>query len=389
MSLFDDDNGIFRDGNSNDNDLLEFGVTILGSAVIAGVAGYIWATLTEEKFDEAEYGKDFDEEYEDEYDEDIDEIKGKKDIKKFFEKRIIGQKKATDVVVDRILRNQAGLRKNNRPKANLMFIGPSGVGKTEMSRAIAKFVNRYESNASGFLKIDCSEYSQEHEYAKLIGSPPGYIGSDKEGFLTGFVRKNPDAVILFDEIEKGHKSMHNLLLQIMDEGVISDNLGKKVDFTNTYIIMTSNVGLKNTDSVKQGVGFKSEKTELNSSEEKSMFMKALREYFSVEFINRVDDVVVFDRLTKKDIKTIMLKEINEYKVLLKDKDLDFEISEEVLELINERSYNVDYGAREIKRVIEKLIITPLAEFITSTENIDEESKIKLNLKNKKVCVEYA
>ncbi|MCK9225901.1 MAG: AAA family ATPase, partial [Candidatus Muirbacterium halophilum] len=303
-----------------DDDLIEISKIVLSSLVVGGVAGYLLKDLVGKNFTESEFGCKF-ENNEDEKEQGT--ISSKKDINDFFEKRIIGQPKAIKVVVDKLIRNKAGLCKPNKPKANLLFIGPSGVGKTEMSRAIAEFVKKHEPQCSGFLKIDCSEYNEKHEYSKLIGSPPGYVGSDKEGFLTGFVRKIPNSVILFDEIEKANISLHNLLLQIMDEGVISDNVGKKVDFTNTYIIMTSNVGLKSTDTAKKTVGFKSEAIELNNIEEKMMFIKALKDFFSVEFINRIDDVVVFDRLTKKDIRKIMLKEINDYKGFVNKKGLDF------------------------------------------------------------------
>ncbi|MCK9474479.1 MAG: AAA family ATPase [Candidatus Muirbacterium halophilum] len=368
-----------------DDDLIEISKIVLSSLVVGGVAGYLLKDLVGKNFTESEFGCKF-ENNEDEKEQGT--ISSKKDINDFFEKRIIGQPKAIKVVVDKLIRNKAGLCKPNKPKANLLFIGPSGVGKTEMSRAIAEFVKKHEPQCSGFLKIDCSEYNEKHEYSKLIGSPPGYVGSDKEGFLTGFVRKIPNSVILFDEIEKANISLHNLLLQIMDEGVISDNVGKKVDFTNTYIIMTSNVGLKSTDTAKKTVGFKSEAIELNNIEEKMMFIKALKDFFSVEFINRIDDVVVFDRLTKKDIRKIMLKEINDYKGFVNKKGLDFEITDEVLDIINEKSYNIDYGAREIKRMIEKIIITPLAEFITSTKiKISNNTKVMLKSTGKDISFE--
>ena len=271
-----------------------------------------------------------------------------------LKKRVKGQDEAIHLVSDAIKRARAGIKDPNRPIGSFIFLGPTGVGKTEVARSLA-----YElfDDERHMIRIDMSEYMESHSVARLIGSPPGYVGYDDGGQLTEAVRRNPYSIVLFDEIEKAHKDVFNILLQILDDGRITDSQGRTVDFKNTIIIMTSNLG---SDYILE-----------NNENSKSLVMGELRHTFKPEFINRIDEIIIFNSLSKDIIYSILDKIIREIEFRLSDKKLSIRLTDSAKDYIVENSYDERYGARPIKRYVSRNIETLLAENII-------EDKIKFN-----------
>lgn len=275
--------------------------------------------------------------------------------------KVIGQDKAVDKVVKAIKRNRSGLKDPNRPVGSFIFLGPTGVGKTQLCKVLAQ--SMYEGRDS-LVRIDMSEYMEKFAISRLIGSPPGYVGHDEGGELTEAIRRKPYSIILFDEIEKAHPDVFNLLLQVLDEGHLTDSIGRKVDFKNTIIIMTSNIGVRNLKDFGTGVGFQ---TTVKSSTEdvvtKGIIEKAMKKAFSPEFLNRVDDVIVFDSLDRKDLDQIVRIEVGHLVKRLESLDFTVNITEEAIGFISEKGHDPEYGARPLKRAIQKYVEDPVAECI--------------------------
>lgn len=297
-------------------------------------------------------------------------------------KRVVGQEEAIKAVSNALRRSRAGIGEVNRPIGSFIFLGPTGVGKTELARALAAFLFNDES---ALIRLDMSEYMEKHGTAKMIGSPPGYVGYEEGGQLTELIRRKPYSVVLFDEIEKAHPDTFNLLLQILDDGRLTDAKGRVVNFKNTIIIMTSNIGsdmILNAGATSSHVGFDSDRTEKSNEDEISeRVMSLLKDHFRPEFLNRIDDVIVFHSLNKKHIESIVEKQLQLISQrLLRERKIKILISDSAKELIAERGYDPSYGARPLKRVIQSLLLDPLALKIVSGE-ISDESRLTVNVKN--------
>lgn len=281
---------------------------------------------------------------------------------------VIGQEQAVLKLSKAIQRTRAGLKDPNRPIGSFIFLGPTGVGKTELAKSLARYL--FDSQDS-LIRIDMSEYMEKFAVSRLVGAPPGYIGYEEGGILTEKVRRKPYSVVLFDEIEKAHPDVFNILLQVLDEGHITDSLGRRVDFRNTIIIMTSNIGSRQLKDFGAGVGFgTAAKAKSNESHAKSVIENALKRFFSPEFLNRIDDVIVFNSLEKDSIEKILELEVNKlvkriegvgFKIVLKQAAKDFLV---------EKGYDKDFGARPLNRAIQKYLEDPLAEELLKSSIAD-------------------
>ena len=279
--------------------------------------------------------------------------------------RVIGQEEGVKAVSQAILRARAGLKDENRPIGSFIFLGPTGVGKTELAKALSESLFDTERN---MIRIDMSEYMEKHSVSRLVGAPPGYVGNDDGGQLTEAVRRKPYSVILFDEIEKAHPDVFNILLQLLDDGRLTDNQGRTVDFKNTIVIMTSNIGsadlidnMKDDGSIDPEVG--------------EAVMAKLRASFRPEFINRIDDIILFSPLTREQIKGIIELSISGLRERLKDRDISLEITDSALEFIADEAYDPHYGARPIKRYLQQHVETEIAEGIIRGTILDGQKLV--------------
>ena len=278
-------------------------------------------------------------------------------------KRVIGQDKAVSAVSRAIRRGRAGLKDPKRPTGSFLFLGPTGVGKTELSKALAEAMFGSED---AMIRVDMSEYMEKHSVSKFVGSPPGYVGYDEGGQLTEKIRKQPYSVILFDEIEKAHPDVFNIMLQILDDGILTDAQGRRVDFRNTVIIMTSNLGAKDILNTTSKMGFgaadtKSDADEHSKIEEK--VMQKVKEAFKPEFLNRIDEIVVFDRLTEEDIKKIAGIMLSGLKDRLMQNGISAEFTDNAVSEIAKAGFDPIYGARPLRRAIQSKIEDMLSEKI--------------------------
>src|SRR5208337_3689262 len=264
--------------------------------------------------------------------------------------RVVGQDEALKLVSNAVRRSRAGLSDPKRPIGSFLFLGPTGVGKTELARALAEFLFDDEH---AMVRIDMSEYMEKHSVSRLIGAPPGYVGYDEGGQLTESVRRRPYAVLLFDEIEKAHPDVFNIFLQIMDDGRLTDGKGRNVDFKNTIVIMTSNIG----SSYLQDLG---QRAPEQISEAHQQVMNALRASFKPEFLNRVDDTIIFNPLGKEQLTKIVDLRLEDLRKLLADRKISLELTPAAKELVFTEGYDPNYGARPLKRAIQRLIQDPLA-----------------------------
>ena len=291
----------------------------------------------------------------------------------YLHKRVIGQDEAVEAVSDAIRRARSGLKDPNRPIGTFMFLGPTGVGKTELAKALAEFMFNDED---ALIRIDMSEYMEKHTVARLIGAPPGYIGYDEGGQLTEQVRRKPYSVVLFDEIEKAHPDVFNIMLQIFDDGRLTDSKGRTVDFKNTLIILTSNIGseiiLKNT--------LESMLSEKQAEQTKEEVLSLLQQRFKPEFLNRIDEIVFFKALTMVQLAKIVDIQVAHLHKLLPEQDITVDITEEAKEFLAQKGYNPIYGARPLKRTIRQLIENPLSKKILKQE-ITPHSKVIIDVEN--------
>ena len=296
-------------------------------------------------------------------------------MEKELNQRVVGQDKAIEVISKAIRRSRSGVHSTKRPMGSFVFLGPTGVGKTELVKALAAFL--FESE-DALIRIDMSEYMEKFAVSRLVGAPPGYVGYEEGGQLTEKVRKKPYSVILLDEIEKAHPDVFNILLQILDDGQLTDSYGRKVNFKNTLIIMTSNLGAKD---IKKGVGLGFGKDDLNTEYERmeKMVREEVKKAFNPEFLNRLDDLVVFRALERKDMGRIVDILVNELESRLGPRDIKVQISDSVRDLIVEKGFDPQLGARPLRRAIQKLIEDPLAEEILRGK-ITDNSMLKVGRK---------
>ena len=288
-----------------------------------------------------------------------------------LKKRIVGQDEAVQKISDTIKRSRAGIADPNRPIGSFIFLGPTGVGKTELTKALAEFLF---NDDKALIRVDMSEFMEKHSVAKLIGAPPGYVGYDEGGGLTEKVRHRPYSVILFDEIEKAHPEVFNMLLQVLDNGRLTDAKGRTVNFKNTVIIMTSNIGAQYIEKMEK-IGFSGsasaaqtasgERDRASYGDVKDKVMGSLKDYFRPEFLNRIDDIILFDILSKESIQNIVKIQVKEVVDRLATKDIYLEISQDVYEYLAREGYNPQYGARPLRRLIQNKILTQVANLMIS------------------------
>lgn len=288
---------------------------------------------------------------------------------KLLHKRVVGQDEAVTAVTDAIIRARSGLKSLNRPIGSFIFLGPTGVGKTELAKALTENMFDDEKN---LIRIDMSEYMEKHAVSRLVGAPPGYVGYDEGGQLTEAVRRKPYSVILFDEIEKAHPDVFNILLQVLDDGRLTDNKGRTVDFKNTIIIMTSNIG---SMDLIEGI----DDSGNISDESRNSVMDELKARFKPEFLNRIDDIVMFKPLTKQDIYKIIEKQVSLLQKQLEDRQIAIEIDESAEDLIIDKAYDVLYGARPVKRFIESNVETKLGRELIKGTVTDKDTVVITNV----------
>jgi len=290
--------------------------------------------------------------------------------------RVVGQDEAIHIVSDSVRRARAGLQDPRRPIGSFIFMGPTGVGKTELGRALAEFLFDDED---AMVRIDMSEFMEKHSVARLIGAPPGYVGYEEGGYLTEAVRRRPYSVVLMDEIEKAHPEVFNVLLQILDDGRLTDGQGRTVDFTNTIVIMTSNVG----SQWIQELGGR------NADEMRRRVTEALRGQFRPEFLNRIDEIVIFNSLDLAEIKAIVDIQLDRLRAMLRDRKMDVELSDAAKDMVAREGFDPVYGARPLKRTLQREIQNPLAVRILEDEFKEGDTVVvgvkdgKLNFKVKK------
>jgi ATP-dependent Clp protease ATP-binding subunit ClpB len=297
-------------------------------------------------------------------------LEGEKDkllrLAEHLHKRVVGQDEAVDAVADAVVRARSGLKDPNRPIGSFIFLGPTGVGKTELARALAEFLFDNENN---MVRLDMSEYQERHTVARLIGAPPGYVGYEEGGQLTEAVRRKPYSVILFDEIEKAHVDVFNVLLQILDDGRLTDGHGRTVDFKNTVVIMTSNVGshlILNYRGGDDPVAFERMKSEV---------LEAMRQQFRPEFLNRVDEIVVFHSLSREDLKQIVEIQLERLRARLAERHIELELTKSAQEHLAAAGYDPNYGARPLKRVIQKELETPIGRLLLKGDLSDGQTVV--------------
>ncbi len=303
------------------------------------------------------------------------------DIEKEIKERVVGQDEAVSSVANAIRRSRAGMSEEEKPIGSFIFLGPTGVGKTELAKTLAEFLFDDEK---ALIRLDMSEYMEAHSASKIIGSPPGYVGYEEGGQLTEIIRRRPYSVILLDEIEKAHPQVFNILLQIMDDGRLTDAKGRTVNFKNTVIIMTSNLGSDLIYKMKE-VGFKGKRSKDTLSEKdlKEKIMLSLRENFKPEFLNRLDEIIIFHPLTKKMLEEIVGLQLKEVRERLEEKNISLFVSSEVKKYLTQKGFDPSYGARPLKRVIQKEILDGLALKIIEGK-IKEGEKLKAKLKKNKI-----
>ena len=276
-------------------------------------------------------------------------------------RRVIGQNSAVTAVANAVRRARAGLNDENRPLGSFLFLGPTGVGKTELTKAVAEFLF---DDDSAMVRIDMSEFMEKHAVARLIGAPPGYVGYDEGGVLTEAVRRRPYQVVLFDEVEKAHPDVFNVLLQVLDDGVLTDGQGRTVDFKQTLIILTSNLGAQALSQLPDGA---------DAGDARRDVMDAVRAHFRPEFLNRLDETIIFDRLARADMDGIVDIQLARLKKRLAGRKIEIMLDEDARKWLADEGYDPVFGARPLKRVIQRALQNPLAEMLLGGEVKDGEA----------------
>ena len=307
----------------------------------------------------------------------VEETQKLMDLEKRLKETVVGQDRAIEVIAKAIRRNRAGISAVKKP-SSFIFVGPTGVGKTQLVKSLAKDMFGSEDM---IIRVDMSEYMEKHSVSKLVGAPPGYVGFDEGGQLTDRVKRKPYSIILFDEIEKAHPDVFNMLLQILDEGRLTDSQGGVVHFENTVIVMTSNIG---TTFKNQSLGFGAQEEEYHREEQR--VHDAMKENFKPEFLNRIDEIVVFNRLSKDDLRKIVDIMISQLQEVIKDKGISIKITDEVKDFIVEKGYDEKYGARPLRRVIQKYIEDEISDIFIMND-LNKFNVLTLQLLNKKIMVE--
>ncbi len=293
-------------------------------------------------------------------------------LEKELHKRVVGQDEAIVAVADAIRRSRAGLQDARRPIGSFIFLGTTGVGKTELAKALAEFLFDDENN---MVRIDMSEYQERHSVSRLIGAPPGYVGYDESGQLTEAVRRKPYSVVLLDEIEKAHQDVYNILLQILDDGRLTDNKGRLVDFRNTIIIMTSNLGAMAIQEMMTGnAEHRTGSGEHDFDEMRNKVMEILRQFMKPEFLNRIDDIIMFTPLSKEQIINVVAMQFNSLKKMLKKNNIEIDMTSEAMKFIADTSFDIRYGARPVKRMMQRELINELSKMILS-DKVNKEKTI--------------
>jgi ATP-dependent Clp protease ATP-binding subunit ClpB len=296
-----------------------------------------------------------------------------------LEKRVVGQNEAVQKIADAVKRSRAGISDPNRPIASFIFLGPTGVGKTELTKALAEFLF---NDDKALIRVDMSEYMEKHSVSKIIGAPPGYVGHEEGGALTELVRHRPYSVILFDEIEKAHPEVFNILLQVLDNGQLTDAKGRRVNFRNTVIIMTSNIGAQYIDKMEQlGFAVGGDTDAANYVQAKEKVLVALKNSFRPEFINRIDEILIFNILSPEAIKDIVAIQIREVVKRLQDKNITLSVTPAVLEYLAKEGYNPHYGARPLRRLIQDKILTKVATLMIG-KGVLSGGSVTVDMKNK-------
>ena len=291
--------------------------------------------------------------------------------------KLIGQKNAVEAVSEAIRRNKAGLNPADKPIGSFLFIGPTGVGKTELSKTLASYLF---NDKNAITRIDMSEYQEKHSVSRLIGAPPGYVGYDEGGQLTEAVRRRPYSIVLLDEIEKAHPDTFNILLQVLDEGHLTDSQGRFIDFKNTIVIMTSNIGSNYWSALSAENSFNSKEVEMIQNK----VQDELKQHMKPEFLNRIDEITLFTPLTPEDISVITSLQLEELVDTLKEKGIDMQFTEEAVTFLSEQGYDMQYGARPLKRIIQKEILSPLSKKILSGDIKSKGGVILDNFDNRLV-----
>lgn len=314
---------------------------------------------------------------------DSSEVKRLSQMKQILSESVIGQNEAISTISNAIKRSRMGISSPNRPIGSFIFLGPTGVGKTKLAKSLAKFLFGSEDK---LIRIDMSDYMEKHNSSRLVGAPPGYVGFEEGGVLTEKVRKNPYSIILLDEIEKSHPDIFNLLLQVLEEGELSDNLGHTVNFRNTILIMTSNAGAKQITNEGK-VGFlNNSKDVLSKSEIESTALKEIKKFLSPEFINRLDDIVIFNPLEKQTLQKIVDIQVEELKERLAQKKLSLKISQNAKDLICQKGYEPSMGARPLRRVLQKEVEDKIANLLLNSQN--PSSTILVDADEEKIFVKF-
>ena len=316
---------------------------------------------------------------------DSDEAKSLLNLEKTLKANLIGQDDAVTKISKAIRRNRVGIKEPNRPIGSFIFLGSTGVGKTHLAKTLAREIFGDES---AMIRVDMSELMEKHSVSRLVGSPPGYVGHDEGGQLTEQVKNKPYSVILFDEIEKAHRDVFNILLQVLDEGHLTDGLGRKINFKNTLIIMTSNVGARKLQDFGTGLGFSTDST-VSQHEEltKGVIQKALKAEFSPEFLNRLDDIVVFKALEKENISKIVKIEMNKLSKRIVERGYNISFGPSIIDFIADKGFDAKYGARPIRRAIQEYIEDFIAEEVLGKGIVEGKSySLKINKDSEKISV---
>jgi ATP-dependent Clp protease ATP-binding subunit ClpC len=299
-------------------------------------------------------------------------------------KKVIGQEEAITKLTKAIQRTRAGLKDPSRPIGSFIFLGPTGVGKTEMAKVLARYL--FDKDEA-LIRIDMSEYMEKFSVSRLVGAPPGYVGYEEGGILTEKVRRKPYSVVLLDEIEKAHPDVFNILLQVLDDGILTDSLGRKVDFRNTIIIMTSNIGARDIRNMGKGIGFSSGSESFDYAQMKSTIQDALKKVFNPEFLNRIDDVLTFHPLEKEHIFKIIDILGDELFSRIKNLGYEIEMTKGAKDFISDKGFDQKYGARPLKRAIQKYVEDPLAEELLGVEHT-EGSVIRIKMNKSRDGLEF-